>query len=117
MYEPSPFDRLLPVVSALETDPGVIATTLSSPIDVRSPFFNAMAGFKPVTGAPLQSVSLTFTGNTWPLLSFFVPGVFVTGGRNSPVPTFTGVGPKVSKAPSLSVIFDVTVLQPGVANL
>src|SRR6188474_1090265 len=94
MYEPSPLDRMIPVVSALDTDPGVIATTLSSPTDVRSPFFNAMAGFKPVTGTPLQSVSLTFTGSTWPFLSLFVTGVFVTGGTNSPVPTFTGVGPK-----------------------
>src|SRR3954452_2112519 len=114
MYEPSPFDRMIPVVSALETDPGVIETTLSSPIDVRSPFFNAMAGFKPVTGAPLQSVSLTFTGNTWPLLSLFVTGVFGTGGRTSPAPTSPGVGQRGSEgAPSLWVTGAVTVLQPG----
>src|SRR5947207_618642 len=63
--------------------------------------------------APLQSVSWTFTGSTWPFLSLFVTGVFVTGGRNAPEPTPTVIV-FVSKPPSLSVIFTVALwLQPA----
>src|SRR6266550_3897304 len=77
-----------------------------------------MAGLRFVIATPLQSVSLIFTGRTWPFLSLFVTFVFVMGGRNSPVPTLSGVAPKVAEAaPSLSVIRDVTVLQPGVRKL
>src|SRR5437764_5883322 len=65
------------------------------------------------TPAPLQSVIWIFTGSTWPFLSLFVTGVFVTGGRNAPVPTPTVIV-FVSKPPSLSVTFTVALwLQPA----
>jgi hypothetical protein len=53
---------MIPVVSALDTDRRI--NTLSSPTDVRPPLLQCDGRFKPVTGTPLQSVSLTFTGST-----------------------------------------------------
>src|SRR2546421_12060320 len=104
---------MTPVVSAAEDEVGVIWTTLSSGIDVWSPATSLIEGERLLRPAPLQSVSWTFTGSTWPFFSLFVTGVFVTGGRNAPVPTPTVIV-FVSEAPSLSVIFTVPVwLQPA----
>src|ERR671924_2236809 len=114
MYEPSvAFERMTPVVSAAETEPGVITTALSSEIVVRSPATRRIAGARLFTPAPVQSVIWIFTGSTWPFRSLSVTGWFVIGGRNAPVPTPTVVV-FVSKPPSLSVIFTVAVwLQPA----
>src|ERR671939_1276233 len=115
MYEPSvAFDRMTPVVSAAETEPGVIETALSSGSDVWSPATSRIAGVRLFTPAPVQSVIWIFTGSTWPFFSLFVTGWFVIGGRNAPVPTPIVIV-FVSKPPSLSVIFTVAVwLQPAV---
>src|SRR5437588_7882673 len=109
MYDPSlPLERMTPVVSAFETDGGVMATDVSSKIVVWSPATSRIAGTRLFTPAPPQSVIWIFTGSTWPFLSLFVTGWFVIGGRNPPVPTPTVVV-LVSKPPSLSVIFTVAV--------
>src|SRR5918911_4843200 len=115
MYEPSvAFDRMTPVVSAAEAEPGVIVTAPSSAVAVWSPATSRIAGVRLFTPAPLQSVILIFTGSTWPFRSLSVTGWLVIGGRNPPVPTPTVVV-FVSKPPSLSVIFTVAVwLQPAV---
>src|SRR5919201_6630476 len=114
MYEPSvPFDRMTPVVSAAETEVGVIVIVLSSASDVWSPSTRRIAGARLFTAAPLQFVIWIFTGRTWPFRSLSVTGWFVIGGRNAPEPTPTVVV-FVSEPPSLSVIFTVAVwLQPA----
>src|SRR5881227_3349271 len=104
---------MTPVVSAAEDDVGVIWTIESSGTEVWSPAASRIEGDRLFTPAPLQSVIWIFTGRTCPFLSLFVTGVFVTGGRNAPVPTPT-VMVFVSKPPSLSVILTVPVwLQPA----
>src|SRR5438105_2196725 len=104
---------MTPVVSAAEDEVGVIWTTLSSGMDVWSPATSRIDGDRLLSPAPLQSVSCTFTGSTWPFFSLFVTGVFVTGGRKAPDPTPTVIV-LVSKPPSLSAIFTVPVwLQPA----
>src|SRR5437868_8698207 len=114
MYEPSlPLERMTPVVSAFETDVGVIVSVPVSLTGVWSPSTSRIVGERLFTPAPLQSVIWIFTGSTWPFFSLFVTGVFVTGGRNAPVPTPTVIV-FVSKPPSLSVIFTVALwLQPA----
>src|ERR687888_33485 len=117
MYEPSePAERMTPVVSAAEDDVGVIGTTESSGTEVWSPATSRIDGERLFTPAPLQSVIWIFTGSTWPFFSLFVTGVFVTGGRNAPVPTPTVIvfGPE---PPSLSVTFTVTVYVVGAPSL
>src|SRR5919109_2699637 len=92
MYEPSvPLDRITPVVSALDTDSGVIATAVSSNVAVWSPSTSRIAGDRLLTPAPLQSVIWILTGSTCPFFSLFVTGWFVIGGRNAPVPTWTPI--------------------------
>src|ERR687883_1441552 len=115
MYEPSvAFERMTPLVSAAETEPGVIETALSSTTEVWSPATSRIAGVRLFTPAPVQLVIWIFTGSTWPFRSLSVTGWLVIGGRNAPVPTPT-VAVFVSKPPSLSVIFTVAVwLQPAV---
>src|SRR5919197_6173586 len=115
MYEPSePAERMTPFVSAAEDEVGVIWTIESSGTDVWSPATSRIEGDRLFTPAPLQSVIWIFTGSTWPFFSLFVTGVFVTGGRNPPVPTPTVIV-FVSDPPSLSVIFTVPVWsQPAV---
>src|SRR5947209_10836033 len=112
MYEPSvALERITPVVSAAETDGGVIETTASSLVVVWSPAPSRIAGVSPLTGAPLQSLIWIFTGRTWLFLSLFVTGWLVIGGKNAPVPTPTvkvAVEPAF-EPPSLSVILTVAV--------
>src|SRR5205807_10527182 len=73
-------------------------------------------GDKPLSGAPVQSLSCTLTGRTWPFFSLSATGWFVIGGRNAPVPTPT-VALLVTYPPTLSVILTVPVwLQPAVVN-
>src|SRR2546421_3835760 len=104
---------MTPVVSAAEDEVGVIWTIESSGTEVWSPATSRIDGDRLFTPWPLQSVIWIFTGSTWPFFSLFVTGVFVTGGRNAPVPTPTVIV-FVSEAPSLSVIFTVPVwLQPA----
>src|SRR5438874_1842580 len=99
---------MTPVVSAAEDEVGVIWTIESSGTEVWSPATSRIVGERLFTPAPLQSVIWIFTGSTWPFFSLFVTGVFVTGGRNAPVPTPTVIV-FVSEPPSLSVIFTVPV--------
>src|SRR5919201_3611277 len=107
MYEPSvEARRMTPLVSAAETESGVIRTALSSEIVVWSPATSRIDGARLLTPAPLQSVILILTGRTCPFRSLSVTGWFVIGGRNAPLPTLT-VRVFVSEAPSLSVIFTV----------
>src|SRR5205085_6184100 len=115
MYEPSePLERMTPVVSAAEDEVGVIWTIESSGTEVWSPATSRIDGDRLFTPPPLQSVIWIFTGRTWPFLSLFVTGVFVTGGWNEPEPTPTVIV-FVSEPPSLSVIFTVALwLQPAV---
>src|SRR2546423_5493091 len=104
---------MTPVVSAAEDEVGVIWTIESSGTEVWSPATSRIDGDRLFTPWPLQSVIWIFTGSTWPFFSLFVTGVFVTGGRNAPVPTPTVIV-FVSEAPSLSVIFTVPAwLQPA----
>src|SRR5437588_5128667 len=117
MYDPSdPFARMTPLVSADDTEAGVITSVPVSFAGVWSPCTSRIAGDKPLSGAPVQSLSCTLTGRTWPFFSLSATGWFVIGGRNAPVPTPT-VAVFVSKLPSLSVILTVPVwLQPAVVN-
>src|SRR5205085_8616732 len=104
---------MTPVVSAADDEVGVIWTIESSGTEVWSPATSRIDGDRLFKPAPLQSVIWIFTGRTWPFLSLFVTGVFVTGGRNAPDPTPTVIV-FVSEPPSLSVIFTVALwLQPG----
>src|SRR5919197_4735236 len=114
MYEPSvAFERMTPVVSAAETDPGVMTTAVSSESVVWSPWTRRIAGARLFTPAPVQLVIWIFTGSTWPFRSLSVTGWFVIGGRNAPEPTPT-VSVFMSYAPSLSVILTVPLwLQPA----
>src|SRR5438093_8588128 len=118
MYEPSlPLERMMPVVSAFETDPGVMLTTASSDVVVWSPAPSRITGWRLFTPTPLQSVTWILTGRTWPFFSLFVTGVFVTGGRKAPVPTDTVAVAGAEFARSLSLIVTVAVwLQPADAQ-
>src|SRR5688572_15015974 len=109
---------MTPVVSAELTDSGVIVTVVSSATPVvRSPLFSSIRGARLATGAPAQSVTLTFTGSTWPFFSLSVTGWFVIGGRKLPEPIPTVVSATSEAPPSSSVTCTLAHLHPAEANL
>src|ERR671933_11339 len=105
-----------PVVSAALTEAGVMVSVASSYVGVRSPLRSRMAGWRFVSGAPLQSVNFTLTGRTWPFLSLSVTGWLVIGARKEPVPTSVTVV-AVSYPPSSSVTLSDVDLHPAEANV
>src|SRR2546421_2623297 len=83
---------MTPVVSAFDTDGGVIVTTASSDVVVWSPGPSRIAGTRLFCPTPLQSVIWILTGSTWPFLSLFVTGWLVIGGGKAPAAAPAGGG-------------------------
>src|SRR4029077_8833699 len=109
--------RITPVVSADETESGVIAASWLSFWSVRSPLLSPMVGESPLIGAPVQSLIDTFTGSTCPLLSWSVTGWLVIGARNAPLPTLTAADVGLPEPPPLSVTLTVACTpQPPLWN-
>src|SRR6266550_6785785 len=118
MYWPAPSDRIVVPVSA----PLVDVIVSSMPVGGVDPavFFTEICGLSPETAAPVQSVTLIFTGIVLPylkMLGSWCACVSFTG-CSTPLAVYRwDTAPVlellVPKPPSLSVTFTVTVNTPG----